>query len=98
MAERDNGPKPDSELIHRRATRSERSVLSAMRKHSEGCILVPVRFHGEDRYAVGVIEDCDGSDVVHLLAICLNPVQDASCLQGINGDTPEYSRAANHLN
>jgi hypothetical protein len=84
MAERHPGEEPPGELMaHRQASSEEMTALNAVAQKGR-FVLVPVIFQDQERWAIAVVEDGQ----VHLIAIALNPVQDADSIHSADGTKP----------
>lgn len=76
-------------MSYRHATKEEKGVLNLLGSTQGELVLVPVRFHGQERFALGMITEFKGQPSIRLLAICINPTQDDRCLTDMEGDLPE---------
>ena len=72
-------------MTHRKVLPEEQQTLD-MVGAGRNLVLVPVRFDGEERYALAARRKKDGRELLHVLALCLNLEDKGRVISAVTGE------------
>lgn len=88
------GPDLRQAPVVRDAYAEELLTLGIVQRNQGEFILVPVRYNGQERYALAAKRDVSGEEKVQVLALCFNLEQDGDVVASLDGTIAQPLRLA----